>query len=259
MENLDVHIVGIGNLGSSLVSGLNNANKDLSLYLYDQNPKLSSLYDLPVNNEIDSINTGVLILCIKPKDIQDFIKANLNKISEDVLICTVLAGVEIKYLEQYFANRIIRLMPNLSIKNNSGFIPYTKNYNEDYLSFLSILNELGETSEYDESLFHVITSIYGSGPAWYFELSAKIVDAATSSGLDNSEANKIVRELVKSLPSLLSNDEFTKTVDKIKSPNGTTEAGLDSLENDSFDKIILNAINSATNRSKTISQEIAND
>ena len=150
-------------------------------------------------------------------------------------------------------------MPNLSIKNNSGFIPYTKNYNEDYLSFLSILNELGETSEYDESLFHVITSIYGSGPAWYFELSAKIVDAATSSGLDNSEANKIVRELVKSLPSLLSNDEFTKTVDKIKSPNGTTEAGLDSLENDSFDKIILNAINSATNSSKTISQEIAND
>ena len=161
MENLDVHIVGIGNLGSSLVSGLNNANKDLSLYLYDQNPKLSSLHDLPVKNEIDSINTGVLILCIKPKDIQDFIKANINKISEDVLICTVLAGVEIKYLEQYFANRIIRLMPNLSIKNNSGFIPYTKNYNEDYLSFLSILNELGETSEYDESLFHVITSIYG--------------------------------------------------------------------------------------------------
>ena len=98
MENLDVHIVGIGNLGSSLVSGLNNANKDLSLYLYDQNPKLSSLHDLPVKNEIDSINTGVLILCIKPKDIQDFIKANINKISEDVLICTVLAGVEIKYL-----------------------------------------------------------------------------------------------------------------------------------------------------------------
>ena len=45
-------------------------------------------------------------------------------------------------------------------------------------------------------------------------------------------------------------------MEKIKSPKGTTEAGINSLMNDSFDKIIFNAINSATERSIEISKEI---
>lgn len=259
MAKLDIHIVGIGNLGSSLVSGLNNIDDNLSLYLYDQKPDLSPLRHLVIQNEISSIKSGVVILCIKPKDVKEFIQSNAHKISNDVLICSVLAGVEINYLEKSFSNNIIRLMPNLAIKDNSGFIPYAKNYKEDYLSFLNVLERLGKISEYDENLFHVITAIYGSGPAWYLELSSKIVDAAAASGLERSEANKIIKELIKSLDSLLSDDEFSETVAKIKSPNGTTEAGLNSLDSDSFDKIILNAINSATFKSKTISREIDNE
>ena len=134
---------------------------------------------------------------------------------------------------------------------------------EDEIASISLkcdsCGEIYLISEYDEKLFHIITSIFGSGPAWYLELSSKIVEAAEQSGLEKSEANKIIRELVRSLPSFLSDDEFSSTVDKIKSPNGTTEAGLNSLVNDSFDKIIYNAINSATNKSHEISQEINND
>jgi len=147
-------------------------------------------------------------------------------------------------------------MPNLSIRDNNGFIPYTKNYEEDYLSFLELLKNLGSIAEYDEELFHIITAIYGSGPAWYLDLSSKIVEAATELGLSKSESNKIINELLKSLPSLVSEEEFSDTVEKIKSPKGTTEAGINSLMNDSFDKIIFNAINSATERSIEISKEI---
>ena len=259
MINLDIHVVGIGNLGSSLVSGLINVDEELAIHLYDQNGEKSSFSNFKISSEIDSIDNGVLILCIKPKDIKEFISTNLNKISEDVLICTVLAGVEIKFLEKHFNNKIIRLMPNLSIKENRGFIPYTKNYEDDYLSFLKILEGIGTISEHDENLFHIITAIYGSGPAWFLELSSKIVDAAEKAGLSKIDADNMVRELIKSLPSLLSEDTFSTTVDKIKSPNGTTEAGLNSLVSDSFDKIIFNAINSATARSQEISKEIDND
>ncbi len=259
MVNLDIHIVGVGNLGSSLSNGLNNLKNDLNIYLYDQNPESSPLKKSHIMSEINDINEGVLILCIKPKDVEQFVSLNSHKISENVLICTVLAGVEMAYFQKHFNNKIIRLMPNLSIKENNGFIPYTKNYQEDYLSFLEVLGGLGTIAEYDESLFHIITSIFGSGPAWYLELSSKIVEAAERLGLEKSEANKIIKELVRSLPSFLSDDEFSSTVDKIKSPNGTTEAGLNSLVEDSFDKIIYNAIESATNKSQQISKEINND
>ena len=147
-------------------------------------------------------------------------------------------------------------MPNLSIKDNKGFIPYTKTYEEDYLSFLELLKNLGTIAEYQEELFHIITAIYGSGPAWYLELSSKIVESATQLGLPRSESNKITKELIKSLPSLVSEEEFSNTVEKIKSPKGTTEAGINSLMSDAFDKVIFNAINSATERSIEISKEI---
>ena len=263
MNNLDVHIVGLGNLGSALLQGLINLDKNLTFHLYEKETKIIDFikkqFELNPKTEIDVIESGVLILCIKPKDLNLFIKTNKEKISEDVLICTVLAGVNTSYISKFINNKIIRLMPNLSIKDNNGFIPYTKNYEKDYLSFLEVLNGLGSISEYDEELFHIITSIYGSGPAWYLELSSKIVEAALELGLSKSESNKIVKELIKSLPALVNEEEFSDTVEKIKSPKGTTEAGINSLKHDSFDKIIFNAINSATERSMEISKEINNE
>ena len=260
MNNLDIHIVGLGNLGSALLQGLVNLDKNLTFHLYEKEGKINDFikkeFNLDTKLEIDLIENGVLILCIKPKDLNDFIETNKDKISEDVLICTVLAGVETSYISKFISNKIIRLMPNLSIRDNNGFIPYTKNYEEDYLSFLELLKNLGSIAEYDEELFHIITAIYGSGPAWYLDLSSKIVEAATELGLSKSESNKIINELLKSLPSLVSEEEFSDTVEKIKSPKGTTEAGINSLMNDSFDKIIFNAINSATERSIEISKEI---
>ncbi|MBR9877385.1 hypothetical protein GYB13_03325, partial [bacterium] len=52
---------------------------------------------------------------------------------------------------------------------------------------------------------------------------------------------------------------FAELVNKVKSPKGTTEAGLDSLNDDSFDTIIFNAIQKSTNRSIEISAELKNE
>ena len=263
MNNLDIHIVGLGNLGSALLKGLKNLDNNLTFHLYEKESKIIDFingeFGIKSKTELEAIESGVLILCIKPKDLNNFIEMNKKKISENVLICTVLAGVETSYISKFVNNKIIRLMPNLSIKDNNGFIPYTKTYEEDYLSFETILNGLGIISEYEEELFHIITAIYGSGPAWYLELSSKIAEAATNLGLSKNDSSKIINELLKSLPAFANDEEFGDIVEKIKSPNGTTEAGLNSLMADSFDKIIFNAINSATERSIQISKEINNE
>ena len=55
------------------------------------------------------------------------------------------------------------------------------------------------------------------------------------------------------------NVTFDELVNKVKSPKGTTEAGLNSLIVDNFDNIIFNAIRQATNRSIEISTELKNE
>jgi pyrroline-5-carboxylate reductase len=177
------------------------------------------------------------------------------------LLCTPIAGLEIKTIEKYFGNNILRIMPNLLIRDKNGFIPYASNYEGDYLNFIqNILENLGTVKEVDEAMFPIVTALSGSGPAWFYELSNQLVNSGTELGLSLEDSELIIKELVKALPALVDEDAtFKDLVNKVKSPGGTTEAGLNSLNDDSFDTIILDAIRKATQRSTEISKELTNE
>ena len=264
MKKIDISILGAGNLGTAFFEGLRK-NSNVNLHLYEENEQtrksLHELYEAEVLPSIEIIDSGILILCIKPQDIRDFFKSSANKIGENVLICSPVAGLEIKTINQYVQNKIIRIMPNLLIRENNGLIPFVKNYDGDYLNFIDVaLSFLGNTAEFDEELFALITAISGSGPAWFYELSNQLVNSATKLGMNENDATNLIKELIKALPNLINEDDtFDELVNKVKSPKGTTEAGLNSLIVDNFDNIIFNAIRQATNRSIEISTELKNE
>lgn len=265
MEKMDIHIVGLGNLGSAFLKGLENLQENTDIYLYDNSEdvrqSIQKNYSLTPKESLNVISEGVLILCIKPQNINEFFDTYKDKIAREVLICTPIAGLEIKTIEKYFENNVLRIMPNLLIQDKTGFIPFTTNYEGDYLNFIhKILENLGTVKEVDESMFAIITALSGSGPAWFYELSNQLVNSGTELGLSLKDSESIIKELVKALPSLVHEDEtFKDLVNKVKSPGGTTEAGLNSLNDASFDTIILEAIQKATQRSTEISKELNNE
>ena len=57
MNNLDIHIVGLGNLGSSLLKGLKSLDNNLTFHLYEKEPKIIS----KSSSESRLPNTGVPI------------------------------------------------------------------------------------------------------------------------------------------------------------------------------------------------------
>jgi len=264
VKKIDISILGLGNLGTAFFEGL-RSNSNVNLHLYEENEQtrrsLFELYDVEVLPNIKIIDSGILILCIKPQNIKDFFESFSNQIGENTLICSPVAGLEIETINQYVKNRIIRIMPNLLIRDNNGLIPFVKNYDGDYLNFIDVaLSSLGNTEEFDEELFALITAISGSGPAWFYELSNQLVNSATKLGMNEKDATNLIKGLIKALPNLINEEEtFDELVNKVSSPKGTTEAGLNSLNVDYFDKIIFNAIQQATNRSIEISTELKNE
>ena len=264
MEKLDIHIVGLGNLGSAFLKGLNIVD-GINLFLYEDldvvRQSINDEFSITPDDSIISIQNGVLILCIKPQNINNFFTNNKDKIDPDVLICSPVAGLEIKTIESFIDNKILRIMPNLLIGDNKGFIPYVSNYEGDYFTFnKNVLAKLGVIKEFEEAMFPIITALSGSGPAWYYELSSQLVNSGQELGLSLDDSEMIIKELVKALPTLVAEDSsFKDLVEQVKSPNGTTEAGLNSLNNDSFDRIILDAIQKATHRSTEISRELSNE
>ena len=90
-----------------------------------------------------------------------------------------------------------------------------------------------------------------------FARSQEVLRRLIDLGLSENDADFIIKELVNALPNLINtSDSFENLVNKVKSPNGTTEAGINSLNEDSFDKIIKNAIQKSANRSNEISEEL---
>jgi len=265
MKKMDVHIVGLGNLGSAFLNGLKDLQVNIDIYLYDDSKhvrqSLQENYELSSNKSLTEITEGVLLLCIKPQNIKEFFDTYKDKIAKDVLICSPVAGLEINTIGKYLDNNVLRIMPNLLIKDKTSFIPFASNYEGDYLNFIkNILENLGTVKEVDESIFAIVTALSGSGPAWFYELSNQLVNAGIDLGLSLQDSELIIKELIKALPALVHEDEtFKDLVNKVKSPGGTTEAGLNSLNDASFDTIILEAIQKATQRSTEISKELDNE
>ena len=64
------------------------------------------------------------------------------------------------------------------------------------------------------------------------------------------------QDFVSSLGDLFSQEQnFESLINKIKSPGGTTQAGIESLEKNNLDKVLLDAFQAAEDRSIEISNE----
>ena len=104
MKKIDISILGVGNLGTAFFEGLRK-NSNVNLHLYEENEQtrrsLLELYDAEVSPNIEIIDSGILILCIKPQNIRAFFESSSNKIGENVLICSPVAGLEIKTINQF--------------------------------------------------------------------------------------------------------------------------------------------------------------
>jgi len=77
MDQTNLHIIGLGNLGMSFLGGFKSINSDLNLNLYESNEKTRDLLIQDgwenVFSSIESISDGIILLCIKPNDLNDFI------------------------------------------------------------------------------------------------------------------------------------------------------------------------------------------
>ena len=74
MAEIDVHIVGIGNLGKSFLGGFSSISEGPNLYLYESNKDIVDSFSgkQEIKSSLGKLDEGVLLLCIKPN--------NLNKL-----------------------------------------------------------------------------------------------------------------------------------------------------------------------------------
>ena len=124
----------------------------------------------------------------------------------------------------------------------------------------ALLGSVSQASEWviKEELLDVVTGLSGSGPAYFFAMVEHLVASATKLGLPEEVATRLATQTCLGAGKMLvqASEPPSQLRKNVTSPNGTTQAALDSFEASGFAKIVDKAVRAATDRGEELGRTL---
>lgn len=258
-----VGFIGAGNMAQAIISGIIKSGyiKPNDIYIFDVDPKKSEEL---TTYSINALNSSVEIakhckyvfLAVKPQVLSEVLDEINSHITEDTCLVSIAAGKTIDFICRTIGRdcKVIRIMPNTPLMYGHGASALTKHSsvtNKEFRFIRGIFDSCGISCEVEEHLMDAVTAISGSSPAFVFRFAKDIIDSGVKNGIDQAIARRLVAQTILGSAKMIleSGLEIDELINRVASPNGTTEAGLKSLDKDGFDDIIDNCIKATIKRS----------
>jgi pyrroline-5-carboxylate reductase len=260
-----IAFIGAGSMAESIISGILAKGFLKSEQIFAANKsddqrlqRLNDLFNLRCTRDKKEAvsDADVIILAMKPKDITEALLSIQPHVQKDQLIVSVLAGVSTDYISDILDNGtpVVRAMPNTSaaIGFSATAIAPGKFAAENHIEKTKALFQtIGTTTVVEENDLHAVTGLSGSGPAYIYYFVEAMEEAAAESGLKEDVAKELIIQTLVGAAEMLKTSQDTPSVlrQKITSPGGTTQAGLETLEKYKYQEALMECIKKAAARS----------
>ncbi|MFC0189336.1 pyrroline-5-carboxylate reductase [Fictibacillus aquaticus] len=272
LKNKNIAFIGAGSMAEAMISGIisskmvpaaqiiacNKSNIERRAFLEEKYGIQTSSLEQLNYSEID-----LFILAMKPKDAAESLLNLKDKVQPHQIVSSVLAGISTSFMEEHLSQNqpVIRIMPNTSsmVEESATALTAGKHTKmDDVLEVKELLESMGEVFIIEENKMDIFTGIAGSGPAYFYYLMEHMEKAGKEEGLESKVARKIIAQtLLGAAKMIMENEEGPSELrENVTSPNGTTAAGLAALMDNGGGNAIAQAVNSASKRSKEISDEL---
>ncbi|PAD19989.1 pyrroline-5-carboxylate reductase [Terribacillus saccharophilus] len=272
LTNKRILYVGAGSMAEGMIAGMNRSDSMRNEQVYVTNRSNSErLYELQERYaitgipqaEVDWRSMDVIVLAMKPKDITASLIDLQDKVQEGQLVISVAAGIQNEQIEHYLPENqpVVRIMPNTSStigESATAIAPGTHVSVEQLTDVTELVKTFGEAFVITEEHMDVFTGMAGSGPAYFYKLIEHFEETGVAAGFDPDTARKIGTQTMLGAARMLMETEEEPAIlrKKVTSPNGTTAAGLEALNDAGAGEAITKAILSAAERSNEISEEL---
>lgn len=272
MQNkLVIGFIGAGNMAYALIKGLiNNGYGAENIKISDLDKSLLSSRKEELGLGTYTDNTAliatcdIVVLAVKPQVMSDVCKGLQGKVKSNHLFVSIAAGIRAndicRWLDGDFA--LVRTMPNTPAQVKQGATGLFANdlvSNEQKNIVTSILSSVGDCFWVaEEKLIDAITAISGSGPAYFFLMMQSMTQAGMALGLDEKTASalSVKTALGASIMAANSDDDPKQLRANVTSPNGTTQAAIESFQDQNFEGIVANAARAAYDRAQQLSIQL---
>ncbi len=278
LKGKKISFIGGGNMAQALISGLigrginpsditvADPSEDIRNNLKQQ--KINAV-DPTGNTETDNSQVAVkgadvVVLAVKPQVMRQVV-SDFADVLDRQLIISVAAGLSTDSISKMLGGykNIVRAMPNTPAMIQKGA---TGLYATDYINeadktlAASVMAASGLVSwVQQEEQLHAVTAVSGSAPAYFFYMLEAMIEAAVEQGLDRKQAAALAMQtaLGAAQMAITSEEGPAELRRKVTSPNGTTQAAIESLQQDDFAQVMKKAMQACYTRSEEISREMA--
>ncbi len=268
-----IGFLGAGNMAEALIRGLVRGGHVKADRILASAPRrerldeLASAYGIAVTSSNADLarRSAVLVLSVKPQILPKVLREVSGEIRHHTLVVSIAAGVDTATIEELLPGdmRVVRTMPNTPALVGAAATAISAGKtatDEDMTLAKFIFDAVGITVVLDESQLDAVTGLSGSGPAYIFLILEALADAGVKVGLSRRNAQRLAAQTVMgSAKLLLETDEHPgKLKDMVTSPGGTAIAGLHTLEQGGLRTTLINAVETATKRSRELGQKNGN-
>lgn len=260
--NCKIAFIGGGNMAQALIGGLLSQQiKPSQISVAEPVDALhAALAQLGVqvtgDNQQAIEDADVVILAVKPQVMAQVLMPLCGKFKNQLII-SIAAGVTISTLSRLlggYAN-IVRAMPNTPALIQAGATGLYAQAEVDMAARElagQVLSSAGLVLWVEqERLLDAVTAVSGSGPAYFFYLMQAMIEAGEAQGLTKAQASALTLQTALGAAKMASTSEHTPAQlrKNVTSPNGTTQAAIETLDAAQVNAHIVDALHAAATRS----------
>lgn len=273
LDNKKISFIGGGNMAQALISGLISCGVKPSLITVadpssDAREQLAAKGLYTVDPTADAkaavIDADIVVLAVKPQVMKAVVSGFADALDTQLVI-SVAAGLSTALLSNMLGgySNIVRAMPNTPAMIQMGA---TGLYGTDDISAeqkqlaTAVMEASGLVMWVDnEEHMHAVTAVSGSAPAYMFYFIEAMVDGGVALGLDKEQASALAMQtmLGAAKMALGSEDAPSELRRKVTSPNGTTQAAIESMQANDISHQIIEAMQACYDRSQALSEEMS--
>jgi pyrroline-5-carboxylate reductase len=271
--NDSIAFIGGGNMARSLIGGLVAQRRDpATIHVAEPVPALRDA--LAADFGVKAFDDGARaiegastwVLATKPQVLRTVCESLATQAqAAKPLVVSIAAGITAAQLERWLGGNlaVVRTMPNTPALLGAGVAGLYASTHVDATGRAfaeTLLAAAGKTVWiHDESLMDAVTAVSGSGPAYVFLLAEAMVDAGIAEGLPPEAALALALQTVLGAARMLTETgvDAAELRRRVTSPNGTTQAAIETFESGGLRSLVADAIHAARVRGAELSA--AND
>ena len=267
-----IGFIGGGKMGEALINGILRAGLSSSdkimvsdvdkkrLQILEKEAGIKTTQD---NKKITS-DSDIIILAVKPNMMGSVLDELNSEITSKHLIISIAAGIPLSFIESSLNKgcRAIRVMPNtpcLVGETAAGYVLGKKATRNDGKLVGQLLDAVGKSFLLDEKYLDAVTGLSGSGPAFIYVVIEALADGGIKMGLPRDVAITLAAQTAFGAAKMVleSGTHIGQLRDSVTSPGGTTIEGLHALEKGGIRNALIDAVETATKKSKSLGKALS--